>query len=96
MCMKDTKGEFMINARIQLDPEANRILNMFKSKYDLKDKSEAINKFVLVHSKVDEYDNLEVKDEYIYKMEKEVSKFLKSNPKFKSMTKKEFDDIFKK
>jgi ssDNA-binding replication factor A large subunit len=94
--MKDTKGEFMINARIQLDPEANRILNMFKSKYDLKDKSEAINKFVLVHSKVDEYDNLEVKDEYIYKMEKEVSKFLKSNPKFKSMTKKEFDDIFKK
>ncbi len=96
MYIKDTKGEFMINARVQLDPEANRIINMFKAKYDLKDKSEAINKFVLVHSKLDEYDNLEVKDEYIYKMEEGVSKFLKSNPKLKSMTKREFDDVFKK
>ncbi|MDD3245005.1 MAG: DUF2683 family protein [Candidatus ainarchaeum sp.] len=86
----------MINARIQLDPEANRILNMFKAKYDLKDKSEAINKFVLIHSKLDKFDNLEVKDDYVYKMEEGVSKFLKSNPNFKSMTKKEFDALFKK
>lgn len=96
MYIKDTKGEFMINARVQLDPETNRIINMFKAKYDLKDKSEAINKFVLTHSKLDEYDNLEVKDEYIYKMEEGVSKFLKDNPKFKGISKKKFDDIFKK
>jgi len=96
MYIKDTKGEFMINARIQLDPETNRIINMFKAKYDLKDKSEAINKFVQVHGKFDEHDNFEVRDDYVYKMEKEVSKFLKENPKLKSMTKKELDAIFKK
>jgi len=36
-CVEDIKGEFMINARVQLDHEANRIINMFKAKYDLKD-----------------------------------------------------------
>jgi len=36
-----------------------------------------------------------VKKEYISKMEKGVFKFLKDNPKFKSMTKQEFNGVFK-
>lgn len=34
--------------------------------------------------------------EYITKMEKGVSKYLKNNPKLKDTTKKELDNIFKK
>ena len=32
----------MVQALINLDESANRVLNMVKAKYDLKDKSEAI------------------------------------------------------
>ncbi|MEI8363972.1 MAG: hypothetical protein WCF78_00755 [archaeon] len=85
----------MINARICLDDEANKILNIFKAKNGFKDKSEAINNFVKTYGKHEIYP--EVKDEYIYEMEKGIAQYLKSNPNFKkSITKKELDKLFKK
>jgi len=34
----------MVHARVELDDQANKVLNVIKAKYDLKDKSAAINK----------------------------------------------------
>jgi len=85
----------MINARICLDDETNKILNIFKAKNGLKDKSEAINHFIKTYGKQEIYPD--VKEEYIYEMEKGIARYLKENPKFrKAMTKKELDKIFKK
>ena len=36
----------MISARVQLNDYANRVLSIIKIKFGLKDKSEALNKFV--------------------------------------------------
>ncbi len=37
-----------ITARVELDDYSNRVLAIIKAKYGLKDKSQAINKFVLI------------------------------------------------
>ena len=42
-CMR---GVFMVDARVELNKYSNRVLSVVKAKYDLKDKSQAINKFV--------------------------------------------------
>ena len=58
----------MVQAMIKIDENTNRVLNIVKAKYGLKDKSEAIN---LV---VDEYEENflepELKPEYKKKLEK--------------------------
>lgn len=36
----------MISARVEINDYANRVLNIIKIKFGLKDKSEALNKFV--------------------------------------------------
>ncbi|MBN1502898.1 DUF2683 family protein [Candidatus Woesearchaeota archaeon] len=56
----------MITARIQLDEYSNKVLNVIKAKYDLKDKSEAINKFVEIYG--DDVVEKEPKEEYIKKV----------------------------
>ena len=40
-CMR---GVFMVDARVELNKYSNRVLSVVKAKYDLKDKSQAINK----------------------------------------------------
>ncbi len=85
----------MINARIKLDEYSNRVLNIFKAKYDLKDKSEAINKFVKTYSTLELKEKVpQASDNYIKKIIKLEKAYLKQNPKLKSMSKKEFDDLF--
>ena len=45
MHIKCTGGK-MISARLNLTEYSNKVLNMIKIKFDLKDKSEALNKFM--------------------------------------------------
>nr|WP_048103089.1 DUF2683 family protein [Methanosarcina barkeri] len=58
----------MVQAIINIDERTNRILNIIKAKYGLKDKSAAINKIA------EEYEDVilgpELKPEYIEKLKK--------------------------
>ena len=53
----------MVYARISLNEYANKVLNVIKAKFDLRDKSEAINKFVEMFG--DELVEKEASDKYI-------------------------------
>ena len=58
----------MVQAMIDIDEHANRVLSIVKAKYGLRDKSEAIN---LVVSKYEENDlEPELRPEYAKKLEK--------------------------
>jgi hypothetical protein len=58
--------EKTISARVNLNPYVNRVLGMIKIKYDLKDKSEAINKFIEIYG--DEILEKESTEEYLKKV----------------------------
>ncbi|HUS48942.1 MAG TPA: antitoxin [Candidatus Paceibacterota bacterium] len=55
-----------ISARVELDDYTNRILGIIKIKFGLKDKSEAINKFIELYG--DEIMEKEASEEYIKKV----------------------------
>lgn len=42
----------MVKAIVDLDERANRVINIVKAKYGLKDKSEAINRMVLEYEEI--------------------------------------------
>ncbi len=83
--------ESNINARIKLNNYSNRVFGVIKSKYDLKDKSEAINKFVELYGP-NEVD-LEIKEDYIKKLNDIQNKHIKKYG-VKKMSKKELDKLF--
>jgi hypothetical protein len=83
----------MVNARICLDEETNKIINIYKAKKGLKTKNEAINVFIKNHGQKEIYPD--VKDEYVLDFDKKVDKYLKENPKLKSISKKDFYNLFK-
>ncbi len=56
----------MVYARITLNDYANKVLNVIKAKFDLNDKSEAINKFMDLFG--DEIVEKEAKDQYLKKI----------------------------
>ena len=56
----------MVYARITLNDYANKVLNVIKAKFDLNDKSEAINKFIEMYG--DEVVEKDVNDEYLKKV----------------------------
>ena len=56
----------MVYARVFLDEYANRVINIIKAQFGLKDKSEAINKFVELHG--EEVLGKEASEEYIKKL----------------------------
>ena len=56
----------MVDARVCLSNYANRVLNVVKAKYDLNDKSEALNKFIDIYGE-NEVEH-EVKDSYVKKI----------------------------
>lgn len=58
----------MVNAMINISKEANQVLNIVKAKYDLKDKSEAIDKVVLEYGQ--DLMEPELRPEFIEKMRK--------------------------
>ncbi|MFH1721240.1 MAG: DUF2683 family protein [Candidatus Altiarchaeota archaeon] len=61
----------MVSALVELDKNTNKVLNIVKARYGLKNKGEAI-KFV-VHEYVEYENEPELKPEFIEKME-EISK----------------------
>jgi hypothetical protein len=89
MCMTQQ----MISARVNLNPYVNKVLGMVKLKYDLNDKSEAINKFVEMHG--DDVVERDASSEYAKKIMKIADKHFKNYGRRK-MSKKELDILFDK
>lgn len=56
----------MTIARVELKPYSNKVLNVIKAKYDLNDKSEALNKFIELYG--DSEVEQEATDEYVKKI----------------------------
>jgi hypothetical protein len=76
----------MVKAIVDIDDHANRVINIVKAKYGLKDKSEAIN--TLVREYEEEVLEAEFKPEFVKEL-LEVSK----NGKFKRA--KNVDELFR-
>ncbi|MBI2664598.1 DUF2683 family protein [Candidatus Woesearchaeota archaeon] len=58
----------MVQAVINIEEQSNRVLNMVKAKYGLKDKSEAINYVVEVYE--ESFLEPELKPEYVKKIKR--------------------------
>ncbi len=61
----------MVNALIKLDENTNRVLNIVKARYDLKDKGEAIE--FVISKYIEDEGEPELKPEFIKKI-KEIEK----------------------
>jgi hypothetical protein len=86
MCMKTQ----FISARVNLNPYVNKVLGIVKLKYDLRDKSEAINKFVEMYG--EEIVEKEATSEYANKVMKIGDKHFKNYGNNK-MTSEELDSL---
>ena len=75
----------MTTARMVLEPYSNTVLNVVKAKYDLKDKSEALNKFIEMYG--GEEVERKVKDVYVKMiLKQEENYFKKHNGGFSTQT----------
>jgi len=83
----------MAMARVVFDDYSNKVVNVVKAKYDLKDKSAALNKFI--HMYGPEEVELDAKDKYVAKVEKIVEKHYKKHG-HRSMSLSELDKLFGK
>ena len=81
----------MVYARINLNDYANRVLNVIKAKFDLRDKSEAINKFIDMFG--DDLVEKEASEEYVKKVVATCKKHYGTYG-HKKMSKKEFNELF--
>ena len=84
----------MIDARVKLNKYSNKVLTVVKAKYDLKDKSEAINKFIKDYGPNEV--ELEVKESYLKKLLKIENDYFKKYGHGKKMSDKELDKLFGK
>ncbi len=79
----------MVFARLKLNEYSNKVLNVIKAKFDLKDKSEALNKFAELYG--DEVVEKEASDEYIKKIieidERHMKKYGHKNMSLKELDK---------
>ncbi len=83
----------MVDARVSLNHYSNKVLSVVKAKYELKDKSEALNRFIEKYGE-NEVEK-EVKESYIKKvLEIEDSHFKKYGQR--KMKGKELDKLFGK
>jgi len=83
----------MVDARVHLSKYANRVLTVVKAKYDLNDKSQALNKFIEDYGENEV--EPEVKEEYVKKILKiEKDHFKKYG--YRKMNDKELDELFGK
>ena len=81
----------MVYARVFLDDYANKVLNVIKAKFDLRDKSEAINKFITMFG--EDVVEKEASDEYIKKMIQIEKRHFKKYGDQK-MSQQEFNNLF--
>lgn len=83
----------MVDARVSLNKYSNRVLGVIKAKYDLKDKSTALNRFIETYGP--EELEPEVKESYVKKLlEIENAHFKKYGSR--KMSDKELDELFGK
>lgn len=80
----------MVSARIEIDDYTNRVLNIIKAKFGLKDKSEAIKKFIELYG--DEIMERDANEEYIKKVIEITNNHLKKY-KNKKMSFDELDEL---
>ncbi len=83
----------MVDARVILSDYSNRVLGVVKAKHGLKDKSEALNKFIEIYGP--EEVELKVKDSYIKKILKIEEEHYKKHG-LRSMSTKQLDELFGK
>jgi len=57
----------MVQALVRLDDNTNRVLNIVKAQYDLKDKGEAIE--LVVNRYIEDRDEPELKPEFVKKIQ---------------------------
>lgn len=82
-------GVFMVSARMEINDYTNKVLNVIKVKHDLKDKSEALNKFAELCGEI--FVEKEPNDEYIKKVLEIAKKYEKN--KDRKMTLAELDKL---
>jgi len=82
--------EKMISARVELDDYANRVLGIIKIKFGLRDKSEALNKFIEIYG--EEIMEKQASEEYIKKVI-EITKKHFEKYRNKKMTLQELDKL---
>ena len=58
----------MVQALVEIDENTNRVLNVVKAKYGLKDKGEAIQ--IVVERYIEEENEPELRPEYLEKLQK--------------------------
>jgi len=80
----------MISARVELNDYANRVLGIIKIKFGLKDKSEALNKFIELYG--EEIMEKEASEEYIKKIIDTTKKHFEKYAN-KKMTLQELDKL---
>ena len=80
----------MISARVELDDYANRVLGIIKIKFGLRDKSEALNKFIELYG--EEIMEKEASEEYVKKVISLVKKHFEKYDN-KKMTLQELDKL---
>ncbi len=69
----------MVDARVELKEYSNRVIAVVKAKYGLRDKSEALNKFIETYGP--EEVEPEVRESYIKKLDRIERKLRKGNYK---------------
>lgn len=80
----------MITARVELTDYANKVLSIIKIKFGLRDKSEALNKFVDLYG--EEFQEKEVKEEYVQKIIQQASQHAQKH-KNRRMSVEELDQL---
>ena len=82
--------EKMISARVELDDYTNKVLGIIKIKFGLRDKSEALNKFIELYG--DDIMEKEASEEYVKKIINLVKKHFEKYDN-KKMTLQELDKL---
>ena len=92
MHTKYTRGNKMqmISARVELNEYTNKVLAIIKAKYSLKDKSEALNKFIELYG--EDIAEKEATDEYVKKMSESIDRHFKKYG-HKKMSIEELDSL---
>lgn len=80
----------MVIARLELEDYTNRVLNVIKAKFDLNDKSEALNRFAEMYG--DDLVEKEANEEYVKKIIKICNEHRSKHPK-RRMSIKELDKL---
>lgn len=85
----NTQEIFMVSARMEINDYTNKVLNVIKVKHDLKDKSEALNKFAEICGEI--FVEKKPSDEYVKRVLRIAKNYEKNRNR--KMTIKELDKL---